>query len=136
MLREGPLASGGVDALRLEELAHLRGRLRALGQPGADLVLVDADRRRGGLRVVLPDRLDEAAVARRALVGDHHAPDRVLAAAHAGEPQSYCHWFLSKRERRSRLAARCAAAPGGAVSAPGARGHGGRRGGAVSAPGA
>ena len=41
--------------------------------------------------VVLADGLDDAAVARGALVGDDDAPDRVLLAAHAGEPESNCH---------------------------------------------
>ena len=49
---------------------------RARASAGA--LLVDHDRRGVGLRVVVADRLDRAAVARRALVGDDDAPDRVL----------------------------------------------------------
>src|SRR5437764_248924 len=52
-----------------------------------------------GLRlgVVVTDRLDHSPVAGRALVGDDDAPDRVLLAAHPGEPQPYRHVFLSAR---------------------------------------
>src|SRR4029453_18300432 len=70
---------------------------RALGQPRADAVLVQVDRRRIGLGVVLADVLDEAAVPRGALVGDDDPPDRVLLAAHTGEPQSYCQRKSSRR---------------------------------------
>ena len=49
------------------------------------------DGRGVGLRVVVPDGLDHAAVARRALVGDDDAPDRVLAAADAGEAEADGH---------------------------------------------
>jgi hypothetical protein len=37
------------------------------------------------------DRLDHATVALGALVSDDHTPDRILARANAGEPQSYSH---------------------------------------------
>ena len=47
-------------------------------EPVADALLVQDDRRRVGLRVVAADRLDDAAVAGRAAVGDDDAPDRVL----------------------------------------------------------
>ena len=40
------LPRGGVDALGLQQLADRVGGLGALGEPGADLVLVDFDRRR------------------------------------------------------------------------------------------
>src|SRR5215210_5992552 len=73
-----PLACDGVDALRLQQLADLGRRLSALGQPVSDPLLVEADRRRLGLRVVLTDRLDEAPVTGRALVGDDDPPHRVL----------------------------------------------------------
>src|SRR3712207_8523056 len=52
----------------------------------ADLVRVELDRRRIRLRVVAPDDLDEAPVARRARVRDHDPVDRVLLRAHPGEP--------------------------------------------------
>src|SRR5919197_4239461 len=64
-----PLPRGGVDALRLQELADLRGGLGALRQPLADAVLLEDDRRRLRLRVVLAHGLDEAPIPRRALVG-------------------------------------------------------------------
>src|SRR3954471_18833607 len=99
-----PLAGGGVDALGLQELADLGRRLGALGEPLADAVLLEDDRRGLRLRVVLAHGLDEAPVARRALVGHHDPPDRVLLAAHAGQSQSYCHEFLSSFKRRRRLA--------------------------------
>src|SRR4029453_5263202 len=66
-------------------------RLRPAGDPVLEALLVDHDRGGLGLRVVVPDRLDEAAIARRALVGDDHAPDRILLAPHAGEADSYGH---------------------------------------------
>src|SRR5580765_4309251 len=100
----GSLACGRVDALGAQQLAHGVGGLSALGQPRADPVLVELDRRRLGLRVVLANRLDEPAVARGALVGDDHPPDRVLLAAHTREPESYCHGdpleCLTSRRRR------------------------------------
>src|SRR3954447_11917949 len=90
-----PLTRGGVDALSLEKLANLGRRLRALGQPLADPVLLEDDRRGLGLRVVLAHGLDEAPVAGRALVGHDDPPDRVLLAAPAGQSESNCHEFLS-----------------------------------------
>jgi hypothetical protein len=57
----------------------------------ADAVLVDLDRRGLGLRVVLADRLDDATVARGALVGDDDAPDGVLLPADAGQSESDGH---------------------------------------------
>src|SRR5204862_2582729 len=53
--------------------------------------LVDDDLGRLRLRVVTADRLDHAAVTRRALIGDDYAPDRILLAPHAGESYSYGH---------------------------------------------
>jgi hypothetical protein len=79
------------DALRAQQLADGLRRLRALREPVAHALLVDRDRRRVGLRVVVPDRLDHATVALRALVGDDDPPDRILARANAGKPQSYSH---------------------------------------------
>src|SRR4051812_50040106 len=64
----------------------------------AHALLVDPDRGRIGLGVVLPDRLDDPAVARRALVGDDDPPDGVLARADAGEAETNSH------EQRWRLA--------------------------------
>src|SRR3954462_11591223 len=58
----------------------------------ARATFVDADRRRLGLRVVVADRLDDAAVARRARVCHHDAPDRILASTDACESDSDSHW--------------------------------------------
>jgi hypothetical protein len=49
-----------------------------------EALLVEDDLGRLGLRVVAPDLLDHAAVARRALIGHDDAPDGVLLAPHAG----------------------------------------------------
>src|SRR5262249_24777101 len=66
------------NALSLQELRDRLRRLRALLQPAADLLLVELDEGRLGLRVVAADDLDELAVARRARVGGDDAVDRVL----------------------------------------------------------
>src|SRR4051812_23338744 len=80
-----------VDALRAQELADLRRRGRAGGDPVADAILVDRDGRGLGLGVVLPQDLEVAAVARGTLVSGDDAPDRVLLRAHARQSESYCH---------------------------------------------
>src|SRR3954452_18385398 len=82
---EGPAAlaaAGDLDALRAQDLADLRGRLGALVEPAADLLLVQVDRRGLGLGVVLPQDLDVAAVTGGAGIGGYDAPDRVRLAAH------------------------------------------------------
>src|SRR3954466_3923731 len=79
----------GAHPLRAHELADGARRLGAAVEPVADAFLVEDDLRRLGLGVVAPDRLDDATVAGRALVGDDDAPDRVLPAAHTGQPHSY-----------------------------------------------
>src|SRR3954447_16043091 len=91
-LPHGGLAGrGGLDALRLEQLAHGVGRLGAAVEPVAHALLVNLDRRRLRLRVVAADRLDEAAVAGRAAVGDDDAPHGILLPAHAGESHADGH---------------------------------------------
>ena len=70
-----------------------------MGEPVAGPVLVDHDRRRIGLRVVVTDGLDDPAVPRGTAVGDDDAPDRVLARPDPRESDSYGH------VRRLRLAA-------------------------------
>jgi hypothetical protein len=57
------------QVLRLEQLLHGLGRLRALAEPVLHLLLVELDQRRIVLRVVAPHDLDELAVARRARIG-------------------------------------------------------------------
>src|SRR4051812_25724690 len=86
-----PLAAGRLDALGAEERGDRLGRARALLQPVLRPVLVDHDQRGVGLRVVLADRLDRATVARRALVGDDHPPDRVLLAPDPPKSNSHGH---------------------------------------------
>src|SRR5919202_1988294 len=114
--RSAALARGRVDALGPQQLADLRRGLGALAQPLADPLLVQANRRRLGLRVVLAHGLDEAPVARRALVGHHDPPDRVLPAAHTGQPQSYCHAFLSSFKATAQVSGPAALAPRGRAS--------------------
>src|SRR6185436_16797827 len=84
-------AAGHSLGVCLDELLHGVGGLRAARDPVPEALLVDHDRRGLSLRVVVADRLDEPAIARRALVGDDHAPDRILLATHAGEANSYGH---------------------------------------------
>src|SRR3954469_4823738 len=60
-------------------------------EPVLGALLVDHDLRGLRLRVVAADRLDHAAVTRRALIGNGDAPDRILLAPHAGESNSYGH---------------------------------------------
>src|SRR3954471_698863 len=86
-----PLLRGcGLGAGAHEVLDRARW-LRAALDPVVVALFVDDERGGLRLRVVVPDRLDEAAIARRALVGHDHAPDRVLLAAHSREPDSYAH---------------------------------------------
>ena len=72
-------APDGLDPLRSQKTRDRAGRLRAMGEPVASPVLVDHDRRRIGLRVVVTDRLDDPPVPRGPAVGDDDAPIRVLA---------------------------------------------------------
>src|SRR3954471_14986411 len=79
------------DALDAQELLDRVGRLRAVLEPVLRALLVDHDLRGLRLRVVAADRLNHAAVTRRALIGNDDAPDRILLAPHAGESYSYGH---------------------------------------------
>src|SRR3954468_13039639 len=85
------------DALGAQQSGDGGGRLGAVGKPVLGAIRVDHDRRRVGLGVVMPDRLDGPAVARRATIGDHDAPDRVLTRPDSSQPDSYGHL------RRTRL---------------------------------
>src|SRR6476659_7636737 len=91
------LSARRLDALGAKQSRHGAGRLGAMGEPVLGALRVDHDRRGIGLRVVVPDRLDRPAVARRAAVGDDDAPDRVLSRPDSSEPDSYGHL------RRTRL---------------------------------
>src|SRR5207247_4268837 len=69
-----------------QEVRHGLGRLCALAEPCEGPVLVDVDDRGLLERVVLPDDLDELAVARAALVRHHHPVVRLLLLAHPRQP--------------------------------------------------
>ena len=60
------------------ERAHRIGWLRPLLQPEVDALLVDVHAGRLGPRIVVSENLDEAAVARRARIGDDDAEKRAL----------------------------------------------------------
>src|SRR5690606_14518488 len=74
------------EALLVEEAGHAVGRRRALREPRLGLLHVEHDAlgALGQQRVVGADLLDEAAVARRARVGDDDAVERALLGARAG----------------------------------------------------
>src|SRR6476661_858010 len=76
--RTARLAAGGLDALGAKQRRDGPRRLGALLQPVLGAIAVDRDQGRVRLRVVLADRLDRAAVARRARIGHDDPPDRVL----------------------------------------------------------
>ena len=79
------------DVLRAQELANGVGGLGTAGQPVLDPLLVEDNGGGIGLRVVVPDGFNHPSVALGALVGHDHPPDRVLAAADAGQSESHCH---------------------------------------------
>src|SRR5262245_3031403 len=84
-------SSSATDVGLLEQPCdRVRGR-RALRQPRLDLLLVEVDRRRVGLRVVAAHDLDELAVSRRARVGNDHPVDRVLLRPDTGQAHANCH---------------------------------------------
>src|SRR3954464_6158625 len=89
--RIGQLGTGRLDALGPEQGGDGPGRTRPLLQPVLGAILVDHDQRRVGLWVVLADRLDRAAVPRRALVGDDNPPDRVLLGPDPAKSDSHGH---------------------------------------------
>src|SRR5919109_3797759 len=84
--RADHLAPGGLDALGTQKARDGPRRPGPVGEPVAGALRVDHDRGRVGLRVVVADRLDRAAVARRTPIGDDDAPDRVLPRTHPSEP--------------------------------------------------
>src|SRR5215468_7043463 len=77
-----------LDAGGIEEAHHAVRGLRALGEPGLDLVHVELQPRLavlGQQRVEMAETLDEAAVARKARVGGNDVVDRTLLGARASE---------------------------------------------------
>src|SRR6266550_3232576 len=84
-------SSSAIDVRLFEQPRDRVRRRRALRQPLLDLLLVEVDRRRVGLRVVAAHDLDELAVARRARVGHDHPVDRVLLRPDAGQTHPNCH---------------------------------------------
>src|SRR5438874_12427895 len=85
--RRASTSSSSAKILDLEQTPHRLGRLRAFAEPVLDLLLVELDRRRVGLRVVTPNDLDELAVARGARICRDDAVDRVLLRPDTRQPQ-------------------------------------------------
>src|SRR5690606_3428700 len=85
-------AAVGLDALDAKQTGDALGGLGTLPEPVIRPFLVDHDGRRLGLRVVLADRFDRAAITRRALVGDNDSPDRVLLRTNSSKSDTDCHW--------------------------------------------
>src|SRR5947207_4401366 len=79
-------AGPAADPLATKGLPDGLGWLCAAVEPVAGAVFVDDDLGWLGLRVVAADGLDHATVARGALVGDDHAPDRILLPATTVSP--------------------------------------------------
>src|SRR5207249_1176237 len=77
------------DSLPLQQAARRLAWLCALLQPLLDFVHVDLDLDRFRHRVVVPEVLDKAAVARRARVRDHQAVEGVLLRPHPPQPDLY-----------------------------------------------
>src|SRR4051812_27493177 len=96
----------GADSLRAHQLADRVGGLRAAREPVLQALLVEDDLGGLGLGVVAAHGLDDATVARRALVGDDYSPDRVLMTADAGQPHSYRQLSSHLSEKDSGRAAR------------------------------
>src|SRR5438132_9337253 len=77
------------DSLPLQQAARRLAWLCALLQPLLHFVHVDLDLDRFGHRVVVPEVLDKAAVARRARVCHHEAVEGVLFRPHPPQPDLY-----------------------------------------------
>src|SRR5262249_25580815 len=80
LLRHG--GSGRRQVTR-DERPHGVGRTGALADPVLHALAIDLDLRGLRARVVVPEDLDERAVARRALLGDDHAEEGPLLRAHS-----------------------------------------------------
>src|SRR3954451_2827377 len=92
--------SAGQEALVGEVTEHAVGRRRALGEPGLGGLEVDVPALGRGLvehRVVGADLLDEAAVARRARVGDDDGVERALLGATTGKADLQGHDGFSRK---------------------------------------
>src|SRR5438094_5917785 len=74
------------DSLPLQQAARRFAGLRALLQPLHHFFHVDLDLHRVGHRVIEPEVLDKAAVARRARVRDHEAVEGMLFRPHPPQP--------------------------------------------------
>ena len=83
-----------LDAGGVEEAHHAIRRLRALGDPGLDLVHVELQARLSVLRqqrIEMAEAFDEATIARKARVGCHHVIDRTFLGARASEADDDWH---------------------------------------------
>ena len=80
----------GVLAGDRQQLRDAIGGLGAVGDPAVDLLHVELDQVRMGAGVVAAHFLDEAAVARRAGIGDDDAVVRALLGAVASEANLDC----------------------------------------------
>src|SRR2546430_169446 len=77
------------DSLPLQQAARRLARLCALLQPLLYFFHIDLDLHRVGNRVVVPEVLDEAAVARRARVRHHETVEGVFLGPHPPQPDLY-----------------------------------------------
>src|SRR5438034_1373064 len=77
------------DSLPLQQAARRLARLCALLQPLLHFFHIDLDLHRVGHRVVVPEVLDEAAVARRARVRHHETVEGVFLGPHPPQPDLY-----------------------------------------------
>src|SRR5947199_4070073 len=87
--RGGRLCTSLKDSLPLQQAARRLARLCALLQPLLYFCHVDLDLHRVGHRVVVPEVLDETAVARRARVRHHEAVEGVFLRPHPPQPDLY-----------------------------------------------
>src|SRR4029077_19702959 len=88
------------NAGSVEETHHAVGRLRALGEPGLDLVHVELQPRLIVLwqqRIEMAETLDEAAVARKARIGGDDVIDRTLLGACASKADNNWHLVLLQK---------------------------------------
>src|SRR6202051_4569492 len=77
------------DSLPLQQAPRGFGGLSALLEPAHDFVAVDLDHHGVGHRIVVPEVLDEPAVARRSRVRHNEAVERVLLRPHPPQPDLY-----------------------------------------------